>query len=346
MKDDPRRAPHRLHATLVLSFIFAASLCASAQTAKRADAELATTEPATAEHTTASPATTTQPLTTQPASETPTASPTPQTTPTTTPQKVSTPRTSPSLEREFVKNVLCDQRAIWTSPFRLTRGDARWLLPLGLSSAALVASDRHTAGAIDNDDHLSLSHHVSLIGSTYGVGGIAAAFYLAGRASHNARARETGLLGGEALIDGGIVSFSLKSITQRPRPRADGGRGDFFDGGNSFPSGHSTAAWSLATVVAEEYHERRSVRFAAYGLATAVSLARYTGRNHFLSDVLVGSAIGYGVGRYVYHAHHDAALDAGDDEASVRERSKLLPRIAPEYNRSARVYGVALAWSF
>ncbi|MDT7541256.1 MAG: hypothetical protein QOE33_1160 [Acidobacteriota bacterium] len=345
MKYDPLHTLHRPHTTLVLSFIFAASLCASAQTAKHATDKQAITEATTVEYATTSPITT-QPATTQPASETTSATPTPQprAIPTITPQTGPTPRTSPSLEREFVKNVLRDQCAIWTSPFRLSHSDARWLLPLGLSSAALFATDRRTAGAIDNDDHLSLSHHVSFIGSAYGAGGIAATFYVVGRASHNARARETGLLGGEALIDAGLVSFALKNITQRPRPRSDGGRGDFFDGGNSFPSGHSTAAWSLATVVAEEYHERRAVRFAAYGLASAVSFARYTGRNHFLSDVLVGSAIGYGVGRYVYHTHHDAALDAGGEQA--RERSRLLPRIAPEYNRPAREYGVALAWSF
>jgi membrane-associated phospholipid phosphatase len=338
MKSAPSHTSRRSRATNALALIFVVSCCASAQTARHATiTEPATTDPTVTQPTTTQPATT-LPLTTQPASETPDTIATPQ------PRTSPTPHSSPSLEREFVKNIFRDQRAIWTSPFHLGREDSRWLLPLGLSAAALVATDRYTAGAIDNNDHLNISHDISRIGSIYGVGGIAAGFYLTGLVAHNARARETGLLGGEALIDGGLVSVALKEVSQRPRPFVDDASGEFFDRGNSFPSGHSIAAWSLATVVAEEYHGRRAVSLAAYGLAASVSFARYTGRNHFLSDVLVGSAIGYGVGRYVYHTHHEASLDAGGTEA--KERSRLLPRVAPEYDRREREYGVALAWSF
>ncbi|MFL6228248.1 MAG: phosphatase PAP2 family protein [Pyrinomonadaceae bacterium] len=258
------------------------------------------------------------------------------------------PRTSatPSPESRFVKNVLRDQRAIWTSPFHLNRADSRWLLPVGLSAVALFATDRHTAGAIDDDDHLSVSHTVSDVGSLYTTGALAATFYVVGRASHNARARETGLLGAEALIDGGIVSVALKAVSQRPRPRFDDASGEFFDRGNSFPSGHAVSAWSFASIVAEEYHQRRLVRFAAYGLAATVSVARYTGRNHFLSDALVGSAIGYGIGHYVYRTHHDPSIDSGGADAALRERSKLFPQLSTEYDRGARDYGLTLAWNF
>jgi membrane-associated phospholipid phosphatase len=274
--------------------------------------------------------------------QTATPSPSPQPSPA---LRASSSKTT--TERRIFKNILGDQRAIWTAPFHMQRDDARWALPLGLTTAALVATDRYTAGAIDQDDHLNISRDISNIGSIYSVGGIAATFYLVGRATHNARARETGLLGAEALLDGTVVSLAFKGISQRPRPFVDDASGEFFDRGNSFPSGHSMAAWSLATVVAKEYSHRRLVRVAAYGLATAVALSRYTGRNHFLSDVLVGSALGYGVGRYVYRTHHDPVLD-GDDSASAttRPRSKLLPQIAPGYNRSAREYGVGLAWNF
>jgi membrane-associated phospholipid phosphatase len=41
-----------------------------------------------------------------------------------------------------------------------------------------------------------------------------------------------------------------------------------------------------------------------YGLATAVSLTRVLGQQHFSSDVLVGSAVGWLVGRYVFRKHH------------------------------------------
>jgi len=194
--------------------------------------------------------------------------------PTSTPQ----PSPTPSLERKFLKNILRDQRAIWTWPLHLQRDDAKWLAPLGLSTAALIATDRRTADALnDNSTRLNVSHAISDLGSGYGASSIAGAFYLIGQTTHNARARETGLLGGEALIDSGIVAAVLKRATQRPRPRAGKERGDFFDGGLSFPSGHSIAAWSLATVVANEYRGNRLVDISAYGLAAAVSVVALHG---------------------------------------------------------------------
>jgi membrane-associated phospholipid phosphatase len=267
-------------------------------------------------------------------------------TPTANPSPTPQPSATPSLEKQFFKNVLRDQKAIWTSPFHLHGRDARWLVPLGVGTAAFIATDRGTGDEIaESHKQLNASRIVSYAGSGYGVGGVALTFYLFGRAKHDDRARETGLLGAEALVDSAIVVTALKEITQRSRPLSGKNRSDFWDGGSSFPSGHSIAAWSLATVIANEYHDRRLVQIAAYGIAGAVSLARFTGQKHYLSDVLVGSAMGYGIGRYVYHAHHRKhSASGGEEESSAPARA--WPLIAPKYDRHAREYGVALAWSF
>ncbi|HUQ33547.1 MAG TPA: phosphatase PAP2 family protein [Pyrinomonadaceae bacterium] len=269
-----------------------------------------------------------------------------ETQPSTTPQAKPTP----SLERRFFKNILRDQRAIWTSPFHMERTDAKWLAPLGLSTAALIATDRRTAAALDdgNQTRVRVSRGISQGGALYTTGGIAATFYLVGRATKNARARETGLLGAEALIDGELVASALKLVTQRPRPLEDNGSGEFFEGGRAFPSGHAVSAWSMATVIAYEYGKHRPVvRFGAYGLATMVSISRFTGRKHFLSDVLVGSAVGYGVGRYVYRTHHDQTLDTMEGPIQPQQNhSKLIPLTSPLYSRASRAYGLALAWNF
>jgi hypothetical protein len=71
-----------------------------------------------------------------------------------------------------------------------------------LTTATLIATDRRTARALNNDrERLEVSRGVSQFGAVYTTGGIAAAFYFAGRASGDARARETGLLSLEALIE-------------------------------------------------------------------------------------------------------------------------------------------------
>src|SRR5258708_8978076 len=99
-------------------------------------------------------------------------------TPTTTPA-APRPSPTPSLERKFLKNILRDQRAIWTSPLHFQGDDAKWLVPLGLSTAALIATDRRTAGALHNDRlRLNISRDVAYLGSAGGASSIAGAFYL------------------------------------------------------------------------------------------------------------------------------------------------------------------------
>lgn len=267
-------------------------------------------------------------------------------TPLPSPTPLPQPSATPTLEQQFFKNILRDQKAIWTSPLHLHGRDARWLAPLALGTAGLIATDQSTGDEIaESQKQLHASRIISYAGSGYGVGGVALSFYLFGRAKHDERARETGLLGAEALVDSAIVVTALKEISQRSRPLSGKSRSDFFDGGSSFPSGHSIAAWSLATVIANEYHDRPLVQLVAYGVAGAVSVARFTGQKHYLSDVLVGSAMGYGIGRYVYHAHHRKKPDSGDTQESGG-RSRAWPLIAPEYDRRAREYGAVLAWRF
>ncbi len=251
------------------------------------------------------------------------------------------PQTSkPSLEGQFFKNLLRDQRAIWTSPFHLREGKPWRLIAIGGVSTALLLTDEHTAARLgDNKGRFTISNDVSRAGAWYGLAGVSGAFYLVGRATGNAKARETGVLSAEALIDGIIVGQALKVITQRKRPLDQPGEAKFFTGGVAFPSGHSVNAWAVASVVAHEY-DNLPVQISAYALAGLVSVSRFTGRRHYLSDIFVGGAIGYGIGRYVYRAHHDATLDA----SAVNRRGKWRPAVSPVFSRANREYGLSLTW--
>ncbi|PYS86007.1 MAG: hypothetical protein DMF62_17290 [Acidobacteria bacterium] len=254
-----------------------------------------------------------------------------------------------SLEKQFFKNILKDQCVIWTSPSRLTGADAKWLIPLGAATAGLVASDEFTASKLSSGGSLpGFSEKVSYGGTFWATGGVAAAFYIAGRAGHNVRARETGVLAAEALLNSGVVTQVLKLATQRPRPTVGDGSGQFFTGGNSFPSGHSSSAWSVATVIAYEYKCNTAVRFTAYAAATAVSLSRFGARKHFLSDILVGSAIGFYTGRYVYRAHSEntnESCGASNASPTSKTNSKLAPMILPLYDPRSKTYGGRFVWT-
>ena len=253
------------------------------------------------------------------------------------------PSSTPSLEKEFLKNILRDQKAIWTAPTKLQKGDTKLAVLSGIGTMALFTTDRITGDEIAECNKLAKpSRFVSYPGSTYGVGAIAASFYFAGRKTNNYRARETGILTAEAAIDSLIVASALKGITQRGRPEIGRERSEFFDGGSSFPSGHGAQAWAAATIIASEYHDHRVVQIVAYGVATAVSVARFTGGKHYVSDALVGSVLGYGIGKYVYNAHHRAPTAADDSGMTVSR----WPMFEPRFNRQARQYGIGLTWNF
>ena len=149
--------------------------------------------------------------------------------------------------------------------------------------------DRRTTHLLENGStQVAWGNNVSRAGAAYTVLPVMSGFYLYGVLSDNQKARETGVLGGEALLDGLIVSQLLKVTAGRNRPNAPDQPGDFFKGGASFPSGHSIEAWAMASVVAHEYGNKRFVPVVAYGLAALVSSARFTARQHYASDLVAG----------------------------------------------------------
>jgi membrane-associated phospholipid phosphatase len=205
---------------------------------------------------------------------------------------------------EAPRNFLLDQKAMWTSPAHLRFSDATWLVPLGGMAAALFATDSDVSRHLNNNPN-TLNRYRQF--SNYGIaamGGASAGLYFLGLLRHDGHERETGFLAGEAAVDSLLATEAVKYATRRERPYVDNANGSFWHGGDSFPSEHASAAWSIAGVIAHEYPGPLP-KLAAYGLATAISVSRINGKEHFPSDVLVGSAIGWLVGEYVYKKHHN-----------------------------------------
>jgi membrane-associated phospholipid phosphatase len=217
---------------------------------------------------------------------------------------------SNSLGASFLKHLVSDQKTIWTSPAHLRWADASWLFPMAGVAGGFLATDRAVppalpASATKLNRYSSVSNY-----ALYSVAGAGAGLYIWGKLTHDDHRRETGILAGEAAIDSLAVDTSFGYSLGRERPNQDHGRGNFFRGGDSFPSDHSAVAWSIASVIAHEYPGPLT-QIAAYGLATAVSATRVLGAQHFPSDVVVGGAIGWLIGRQVYRAHHDPEVGGG-----------------------------------
>lgn len=213
----------------------------------------------------------------------------------------------------LLQNITLDQKAIWTSPWHLRLADANWIIPFAGIAAVSLASDTHISR--------SLTHSPSLVSKTnsfsnYGIGALGGAtggMYLLGKITHDDHEQEAALLSGEAAVDAVGVTSVLQYSFGRQRPSDGNGEGSFWHGGTSFPSDHSTAAWAVASVMAHEYPGPLPKLF-FYGMASAVSVSRVTGKDHFPTDVLAGAAIGWFVGQHVYRTHHDSELGGSNWE--------------------------------
>jgi hypothetical protein len=228
---------------------------------------------------------------------------------------VEKPLATPALNKDeffskgFVKHLLSDQKTIWTSPAHIQKSDAKWLVPLAAGTTVLLFEDTKISHAFDGKT--SVQNTAEKVGDIGGIAtwGVPGAFLAFGKMKDNDRMVDTGERGLQAAIYSTIVMQVLKVATNRTRPYM-GGNGSFFNGGDSFPSGHSMEAWALATVIAREYPHKPLVKYGMYSFATAVSLSRIANQHHYASDVLVGSSIGYLIGRFVTRNVQDYPVEA------------------------------------
>jgi len=213
--------------------------------------------------------------------------------------------------RLLLPNIVSDQQRIWSFPARLAQGQNWWPAAAVVgATAGLVALDPTEASFFRGTSRFN-GFNNTFTGKATLVGTIAApvSMYAAGLVRKDKKMQGTALLAGEAIADAEIITTVLKDITERVRPAAIPAHGNFSDtwfesggslvrGSGSFPSGHTIAAVSLATVVARRYGNHRWVPYAAYGLAAVVGFSRLSLSAHFLSDVFMGGALGYSISRF------------------------------------------------
>ncbi len=221
---------------------------------------------------------------------------------------------------------------------------------------ALVATDRNTLPVLVPKEELQEKGLIKVgkLLSTYGEAvyamPIIVGFGAYGWLAHSSREKETFFMVTEALATSSTWTGLLKvgsgreRPSQREAPESDwtGPFGIFSRETNirgkqfmSFPSGHSSAIWSIATVLAHQYPRYYIVPALSYSIATAVAYSRMVVDAHWLSDIVVGSALGYLCARQV-----------------LRDNSKPGPRDGPisafnmSFDASRDYYGIKLHFGY
>src|SRR5215472_4068379 len=237
--------------------------------------------------------------------------------------------------KSLPKNLFVDQENLWTGPLHMSQKQWEWA-PAALAVGGLFIKADQTIENHVPTNKTTVSHAVTA--SNAGVGALAATgagLFLLGHLQSDDQKRETGILAGEAAIGALIDTEIFKYAAGRERPFTGTSSGRFFVGGDSFPSTHSSVSWAIASVIAHEYPGPLT-QLLAYGTAGGVSAARWAGQKHFFSDVAIGAALGWYMGREVYRSHshyRDADMakygtfiraEETDTEAPRVERTRIM----------------------
>src|ERR1035437_7469408 len=169
--------------------------------------------------------------------------------------------------RLLVPNLLRAQRRIWMFPVSVAIPHhlKPTIVVLAITAAIAVSDERIMKPVQATQSFNGFNKAFSGLNTATGMEVFPAVFYAIGLMRKDTYAQHTVLLAGEAIIDSVVLTTVLKDIDRRYRPNTvpPGGdlsaswfkqtQGSYVGGVGSFPSGHTIAAFSLATVFADRY---------------------------------------------------------------------------------------------
>jgi membrane-associated phospholipid phosphatase len=205
----------------------------------------------------------------------------------------------------------------FTSPFHWKRGQKIQIMSLCVVIISFMTLDEPVRSLIQKMHH-PIADIICDFGHWYGTGTptliLFLACYVGGLLFRKSRFHVTGLFIGEAYVFSGLINTLLKSLIGRWRPFVEQGNlafSPFVFGTNehlSMPSGHVTAAFALSSVLAGMF-ENRLWKWMWYFFAIVTAFSRMYHDEHWLSDVICATFIGFGTGYFLLKSHKRAIID-------------------------------------
>ena len=218
-----------------------------------------------------------------------------------------------------------DTWKIISSPARINKTSAKWLSGFLLTAGILYAYDDDLFEKIQSNRNDEVWEKIINTGTFFEPAGLTRntypyylAGYFTGYVLGTGWMQEASLQLLESMvIEGNTRVGILHRLFGRARPSTGRGARFFkFDDDRSFPSGHTSNIFQLATVLS--YHiDNPFFTIFAYGAATTVGLQRIDVRSHWPSDVFVGAVYGTVISRSIIYFHEN-------------RKTRLYPRISQE----------------
>lgn len=143
--------------------------------------------------------------------------------------------------------------------------------------------------------------------------------------TNNTKFQDAAMTSLQTLVYAGLTGYALKGIIGRARPEFGEDVGDpyaFFEttgknpfsdeGNSSYPSGHAISSFGIITAWVVYYPS--PLTYALYLIPTGTVINRLAVRKHWPTDIVVGAALGIGMGRFLARRHQ--RIQSGEDRAS------------------------------
>ncbi len=216
--------------------------------------------------------------------------------------------------REEGKRYASDSIALVRAPLSWKSEDLQKAAGIGLVLGGLMLADERLDEEVQ-EGRSGFTDRVSAATTRFGGQEsllIPAGLLFAGLAFQAPETRDMGREALEAaLITHLLTKYVLKPGFGRERPEDSNGETIFhpFSHHSSFPSGHATDAFAVASVIANR-SKGWLIPTVAYATATLVAFDRVNDRAHFPSDVFAGAVVGTATGRFLVKRHRRQEAEA------------------------------------
>jgi len=206
----------------------------------------------------------------------------------------------------YTKSYFSDTRDYFVAPFKWkSKQLALYGGVLAAGVTVYYADDwiHKQVGVPNLNQQEGIKYGLSYFGNGFYTMPLMAGMFIFGLSCKKELPFQTAMMGVKSFVISTVLTRAIKYSFNRSRPNES--RGSQFWGGPfnifslSFPSGHTTGAFAVASVLAKNYAHKKWIPITSYVLASGVGLSRIWTKNHWASDVVFGALIGWSVGTVV-----------------------------------------------